>query len=341
MTVGHVSRRTLLKAASGIGITTLAGCSGSDVEAVSIGIPDGSTTTGQSAQALQAVVQDRSDEIRFDTQDTGGDPASIRQYNNGEIDGYTASNFISTNAMNDEEPFDEDPVDGVAYQGFQIGLLDLHWLALDGSGIETTDDLLDEDISVWMLPPGWGLRQLTDTVHQNIGIHEELEQNSIDADTGDIAGRVDEGDVDALVSYGANAVNLPGWATEVDARADLYLVEATEEFREGAADTEGVQTDEVEIYGYDQDLEADEMFTWRETFQFFFLEEMSNDVAYEVAELSHEHWEDARESQEAYLDHSDFENITGGFLEDVPIHPGVANFLDDNDEWDDSWERGD
>ncbi|ELY92419.1 TRAP transporter solute receptor, TAXI family protein [Natrialba hulunbeirensis JCM 10989] len=318
----------------------LAGCLDSDVEAVSIGIPGDSSTTGQSTQALQAVVQNESDSVRFDAQDSGGDPASIRLYNNGEIDGYSASNFISTNALNDEEPFEEDPVDGIAYQGFQIGVLDLHWLALDGSGIETTDDLLDEDITVWMLPPGWGLRQLSNTVHESIGIREDLEANELDADTGDIPGRVDEGDVDALISYGANGVNLPGWATEVDARSDLYAVETTEEFREGAAETDGVDTDTIDVYGYDQDIGADEVFTWRETFQFFFSADMPADVAYEVAEISHEHWEDARDAQEAYPDHSDVDNMASAYMSDQPVHPGVADFLEDQGAWDDSWTRG-
>ena len=340
MTPSQIDRRSFLKVSGGAGIAALAGCLGGDVEAVSIGIPGGSSTTGQSAQALQSVVQDQSDSIRFDTEDSGGDPASIRLFNDDELDGYTASNFISTAAMNDDEPFAEDPVDGIAYQGFQIGVLELHWVALDGSGVETTDDLLDDDITVWMLPPGWGLRQLSDTVHESIGILDELEENEVDADTSDIAGRVDEGDVDALISYGANGVNLPGWATEVDARADLYAVEHTEEFQEGAAATEGVNTDTIEIYGYDQDMGADEVFTWQETFQFFFAEEMSDDVAYEVAEISHNHWESAREAQEAYLDHSDFGSIVGGYMDGVPVHPGVADFLEDEGEWDDSWERG-
>lgn len=341
MTTSQIDRRTFLKVSGAAGVGALAGCLSGDVEAVSIGVPGGSSTTGQSAQALQAVVQGESDEVRFDVEESGGDPASIRLYNNGEIDGYTASNFISTNALNDVEPFNEDPVDGIAYQGFQIGVLDLHWVALDGSGIETTDDLLDDDVNLWMLPPSWGLRQLTETVHESIGIFEDLEPNTIDADTSDIAGRIDEGDVDALVSYGANGVNLPGWATEVDSRSELYLVETTEEFREGAAETDGVGTDEVEVYGYEQDLGADTIFTWQETFNFFFSEDMSDDVAYDVAEISHERWEDARDSQPAYLDHSDFDNMTGGYMDDVPVHPGVADFLEDQGEWDDSWERGD
>ncbi|THE64538.1 TRAP transporter substrate-binding protein [Salinadaptatus halalkaliphilus] len=336
-----IDRRSFLKVSGGVSVAALAGCLSGDVQAVSIGVPGDSSTTGQTTQALQAVAQDKAEELRLDVEDTGGDPASVRLYNNDEIDGYSASNFISTNALTDTEPFGEDPVDGIAYQGFQIGALDLHWLALDGSGIETTDDLLDDDVSVWMLPPGWGLRQLTDTVHQSIGIHDELEENSIDADTGDIAGRIDEGDVDALVSYGANGINLPGWATEVDARSDLYAVEATETFREGAAQTDGVNTLDIDVYGYDQDLGADSVFSWQETFQFFFSEDLEADIVYDIAELSHEHWEDARDAQPAYLDHSDLDNMTGGFMEDVPVHPGAADFFEEQGAWDDSLTRGD
>ncbi|WP_332900300.1 TAXI family TRAP transporter solute-binding subunit [Haladaptatus sp. CMSO5] len=351
--MADISRRNALKSLAGVSALGLAGCLGSiggsssgegdgngggGSTSLAVGVPGSSTTTGQASQAFQRVVSEESETISWNTQETGGDPASIRQYDQGNLDAFTAGNFVLAQAMADQPPFEEQPVESLPYQGFMIATLHLHWMAVEGSGIETTDDLIGKN--VWPLPPSWGLRQMTEAVLKNAGVWEDIEPNVVDADTGDIAGAIEEGRVDAIVAYGANYVNLPGWATEVDARANLHSIEVTDQFKEGINKTAGTSFQEVDTYGWEQDVGSDTMGTWPSAFQFHFAKDMSVDVGYELAKLSHDHYEQVREGQPSYLDHSKFENMTDGYLPDAPVHPGVADFLKENDAWNDDWTRG-
>ncbi|RQG94168.1 TRAP transporter substrate-binding protein [Natrarchaeobius chitinivorans] len=322
---------------AGLGLLGLAGCLGDDDETdVRVGMGTGGTSE-EMTQALQRVVDSESESARIITQGTSGDPENVRLYNDGDIDAHTGNNSSIIAAMNDEEPFAEEPVDEVAPQGFLLHTFHFHWLAVEGSGIETTDDLAGRD--VWPLQPDWGIRQLAQDVHENAGMWEDLEGSTVDIDAGDVAGAIEEGRVEAFIGYGANFTGLPGWLTEVDARADVYAVETTDTLRDGIDATEGMSANEIDVYGYDQDVGTDTLVTWDEPGQLWISEDVDDDVAYELARVSHEYVDEIREGQADYPDHSDIDIMTSGYMSDVPVHAGVADFLEDNDAWDDSWDR--
>lgn len=335
-TNSNPSRRTALKGLAALGAVGVAGCLGDNGESVRVGMGTGGTSE-EMTQALQRVVDSESDDVSIVTQGTSGDPENVRLYNDGDVDAYTGNNSSIIAALNDEEPFDEEPVDEVAPQGFLLHTFHFHWMAVDGTGIETTEDLYGRD--VWPLQPDWGIRQLAEDVHQNAGIWEELEDDTVDIDATEVASAIDEGRVEAFIGYGANFTGLPGWLEEVDARADIHVVETSDELADGIDATEGLSANEIDVYGYDQDVGADTFVTWDEPGQLWISEDVDDDLAYELARISHEHVEDIREGQPDYPDHADIDIMTSGYMEDVPIHPGVADFLDDNDAWDDSWER--
>ncbi|WP_226039347.1 TAXI family TRAP transporter solute-binding subunit [Natrinema sp. DC36] len=333
-------RRDVLKAVGGLGAVGLAGClgGGGDTTSLSVGIPSSATTTGQASNSFQRVVQEQSGdtepagEIRWQNQETGGDPPSLRQHARGNLQGLTAGNFIVASAQQDLPPFEEEPLDALPQQMFSITPLHMHVLSLTGSGIETTDDLVGSNF--WPLPPEWGLRQQAQSVFTNAGLWSDLEDSDsiVNAGTGEVAGRIEEGDVDALVAYGAGFANLAGWATEVDARADLQLVEFTDSFIEGVNSTRGTSHSQIDTYGWEQQsFGQDQMDVYGADFQFWLNSEVSRDVGYELARISHENTESIQEGQPAYLDHSDAETMASLYLDDVPIHPGPYDFLEEQD----------
>lgn len=340
----RTSRRDILQAAGGLGVITLAGCigggngSGGGNTSLSVGIPSASTASGSASNSFQRVVQNNSGdtepagEIRWENQETGGDPPSLRQYSQGNLQALTAGNFIVASAQEDRPPFQERPLNTLPYQMFSITPLHMHILSLQGSGIETTDDLVGSNF--WPLPPQWGLRQQAETVLSNAGLWSQLEESNsiVDADTGDVAGLVEQGNVNALISYGAGFANLAGWATEVDARADLQLVEFTDSFIESANNTRGTNHSEIETYGWEQQsFEQNQMDVYGADFQFWLGDSVSRDIGYELARISHEHPESIQEGQPAYLDHSEAENMASLYLEDIPVHPGPYDFLEEQD----------
>lgn len=341
------TRRKFLQAAGGLSIATLAGCTlggdgnggnGGGPVSLSVGIPSASTTTGTASNSFQRVVREQSGdtdpagELRWQNQETGGDPPSLRQYARGNLQALTAGNFIVASAQEDLPPFEERPLDTMPYQMFSIAPLHMHILSVSGSGIETTDDLVGSNF--WPLPPQWGLRQQAETVLTNAGLWSELqdEDSIVDAGTGDVAGLIEQGNVDAIIGYGAGFANLAGWATEVDARADLQLVEFTDGFTEAVSGTRGTSYSEIDVYGWEQqDFEQDQMDVYGADFQFWLGDGVSRDVGYELARISHEHTDAIQEGQPAYLDHGDPETMASLYLDDIPIHPGPYDFLEEQD----------
>lgn len=342
-------RREFLTGAAGIGIAGVAGCLGDEN---GNGVVDddghvdmrvGSSTEGstvyQTSQAIQRVLDEQSDILDWDTQTTGGDPGSVRLYDDGELEAYGLENRITRLGMDGEEPFENEKE--IPYQGFSYFVRDDHFMAVDGSGIETTDDMLGADVH--LLQPGWGTRDLFMTVMEEEApdLHEELTENVVNIDMADLAGAIEEGQVEAFIAYANNGVNLPGWLEEVDARADIHHVEITEEWQEVFEASDLVDYYEREPYGYDQDIGTDTMQGWNLLFQYYISPEVPAEHVYELLEICHEHYESVQEGQPAFFDYGEEpERFTAALQDHRPVHPGAADFYEEHDLWEDEWERG-
>ncbi|WP_254538476.1 TAXI family TRAP transporter solute-binding subunit [Halomarina litorea] len=350
-----ISRRDVLHGLAGLSAVGLAGCAsdggggggngsggngsgggggGGGTTRIGVGIPSAGTTTGAASNSFQRVVENVSADtepagtLRWNNQETGGDPPSLRQFDAGNIQAMTGGNFIIASAKQDLPPFQKKAVGSIPHQAFSITALHMHILAVEGSGIETTDDLVGKNF--WPLPPQWGLRQQAETVLKNAGLWSELQDSGsvVNADTGDVAGAISEERIDAIVAYGAGGANLAGWATEVDARANLHLVKMTDSFQQGVESTRGTSFSEIKPYGWEnQEFEADTMDVYGADFQFWFGPGISRDAGYELAKISSENVESIQEGQPAYADHSDPANMASLYLDDHPVHAGVYDFL--------------
>ena len=338
---GRISRRNVLKTGAGLGVVGLAGCLGGDngATAVTVGASsDGSASNG-SMQALQRTLSNHSDVAQMTTTAPGGDPDSIRAYDAGELDGYTAGNFVFNQALEGGEPFDEEPVDDFAYQGLSFLSLHMHWLAVDGVDVDSIEEAVEEELNIWVGPPGWGLRTLCTSVMDDAGLWDDVE-NPVDVSAEDVAAQIDEDRIDVFFGYGVNFNSLPGWLVEVDSRADIHALEMGDEYVD-AIEGSAAGFEEIEPYGYDQDIGMDEIQCWTDDYNTYFSSDVSDEVVYEIVEVSHEHWEESREADANYMDHSDPASVAEYYHENIPVHPGAADFLEDNDAWNDDWERGD
>nr|WP_275039993.1 TAXI family TRAP transporter solute-binding subunit [Natrialba hulunbeirensis] len=341
-----VSRRDALKLAGGVGLVGLAGCLGDgDQTDITVGSSSSGSTTYDNSQAIQRVVSEQSDSINFITQDAGGDPQSMRLYADDELNAYSTGNFILNQALTDSGPFEEpDNIDTFPLHGFSHLSLNLYWVALEDSGIETTDDLFGADI--YALPAGWGLRDLTEQMYGEVGLWEELEEGVVNFETSEAASAMEEGRVDAAVVYTSNYDALPAWAVEVDARNDIQMVEMTDEFAEAANEFAGAGYEELDEApgGWDQDVDigADSYPTWTETYPYMFDPDISDEVVYDLMEICHEHYQSMQDAQPAILDYSDPENFTFALThtDEVGVHPGAADWYEDNGVWNDDWTRG-
>jgi TRAP-type uncharacterized transport system substrate-binding protein len=187
-----------------------------DVFTVVIGGTSTGSSTQQASQALARAMSEHSDTVEVSVQVTDGWAAKLYEFDEGNIPAMGVDNNSLSKAMNEEGPFADDPVDTLPMQGFIFTSLEIHWVAMEGSGIESTADLADGGYDIYPIQPGFGTRLLTEEVIREAGLWEPNE--ILNVDTSDIAGAVEEGRVDALCIYGANGVALSSWVQEVDVR---------------------------------------------------------------------------------------------------------------------------
>lgn len=336
------SRRTFLKTAASVGVVGLAGCSGSDDETtISLAQPGSGTINGQSAQALQRAVRQESDSLNVTNSETGGNPAAIQAYDQGDVDGYVTENFAIDLAANNRAQFESDPVDDVAPQVFSHTLLHWYWMGVDGSGLETTTDIFEGDVDVWALPPAWGARQFQEAVHEAAGLWDSIADRTVNLETGDVPGALEEGQFEAFIGYGSGYASLADWATEVDARVDVHALETDDTLLEGVESVDATEPEEIEPYGWEQDV-GESVTAWTLPSQVSVSQDISDDDVYELCRVSYEHTDVIREALAAYFDHSsDIELMLSGLMEQIPVHPGAADFYEEHDVWDDSFTRAD
>jgi uncharacterized protein len=339
---GNVSRRGMLTGAAAMGVLGLAGCMGDDNgDTLSIGTAGSGTPTESAGQALARAMDEHSD-VSLTVQNTDGWQSNLYEYDGGNFDAFGVDNNSLASARDDDNDFEDEPVDRMPHQGFQFTTLDMFFVSTEDSGLESTDQLMDGGYNVFPLEPGAGTRASTEQLLRDVGIWDANEM--MEVDFGDIAGRVEEGEADALVLYGVNGAELAGWCQEVDVRSDdgLELMETGDELRGAIDEHPGLALEEIEPYGFEQSVDAyvDTVECWALIGQWAFGSEVSEEVAYEITRVSSEHWETIADADGTTLDHSDPQTMTESILDDIPIHPGVAEFWEEEGVWDDSWERG-
>lgn len=352
MPMDTVNRRDVLKGAATLGLISTAGCAGggdgdgedgeSESYTVTIGATSQNSSTQAAAQALARAANEHSDILSISPQVTDGWTANLYEFDSDNIPAMGVDNNSLSKAMAEAGPFAEDPVETLPQQGFMFTSLQIHWVALEGSGLESTADLADGGYTIYPIQPGFGTRLLTEEVIKEAGLWEPNE--ILNLDTGDIPGAVEEGRVDALCVYGANGVQLSGWVQEVDVRSggDLYLLDVDDNFKQAIEDVPGAIMEEFDVYGYEQDVSkiTDQVTSWSLAAQWAFGPDVPAAATKEIARIAHEHHDTIRESDPTTLDYDDPSIMTTTVIPDLEIHPGVAEFFRENDLWNDDWTEG-
>lgn len=341
------NRRRFIRNGVAIGAATgLAGCFGYRNSDDRYEIRAAAATGGRTEaflQAISTVVDEASEEIRVSVEPTAGDRETMRRFDAGEVNAPAMTNWSLASAWNGEGMFAGESFDPLPLQGLTLTTINLHWVATAESGIETTDDLVGR--AVFPLPDEWGLRDLAGSLHSRVGDWEELDENAVELGVGDVAEAVSDGRVEAFVHYFANGT-LPPWSTDMNGQFDLVVPTPTDAWRQGVRDTHGptlVDTTDYYIYEgksvdasladsstdpYAQDVGLDEVGTCSVGVQLLFGEDVPDDAVYELADISHRRNEWLRDVADGYPDHTRVQDTYPFWIVDVPIHPGMAKFVD-------------
>lgn len=346
-----MGRRELLSSAAVVGGISIAGCLGDDGSdgdseddgnggQLSLELASGTQGTNayDSGLGILRAVDEHSDKLDLTITEGGGYVNQAYLFSQGEINAVALNNNTIVQALNDQGPFADEPVSLVPAQGFWFQSSHIYFLAVDGSGVESTEDI--DGHVVYPLQPGWGARELTEEVLEMSGIADRSEY--LNVDVGDLPGAIEEGRVDVIAITAANFYQIGGWVQEIDARSDVQAIETSDEYVQAIQDSPGAIHEEIEPYGWEQDVTGitDKVDAIINPAQMFFGDDVEADAVYELTRLVYEHQDTVREAAPHYPEIESPEGLTQAFLEDHPVHEGAARYYQEEDVWNDEWTTG-
>ncbi|SDY45908.1 hypothetical protein SAMN05216564_105218 [Halopenitus persicus] len=272
-------------------------------------------------------------------QETEGWVSNAYLYDKGNIPAVSLDNNTADLAFQGAGKFNDQPVESLPYQGLGYTTIQIYWLAVEGSGIESTADLSGKN--VFPIQPGFGTRLLTETILKEADMWNDIQP--VNVDVGDVPGAIAEDRIDAFATYGVNGKSLVSWGQQIDVNADVYAIEMGPTFEKAVDNVGGARKVEIEPYGWDQDVTklTDKVTSWSLDGQLRFGSEVPKDVVHEILSVLHDHVDTVEEADSNTLPYGEVDTFSASYLPDQPIHPGAAAFLKENDAWNDDWKVGD
>ncbi|WP_134671757.1 TAXI family TRAP transporter solute-binding subunit [Halorussus marinus] len=291
--------------------------------------------------AVERAVSQESDSLDYSTVESPGYIGTIRRMEQDQFNAGITDNNSLSKALDDRGSFSEQGVDEIPDYGFFAFPYSIYIVARDGTGIETFDDLAGKN--VYPAEPGYSTRATTLDVwsqEPTADVHDQM--NIKNMGVSDAPGAMEEGQIDAAIAYGTPGAGYTGWVTEYDARLDVHYVEPTDALVESAESYAGAGTSRIPVddWSLQQDIGTDELFTWDLEVNYTFAREASNDAVYELCRVVDEHNDVVNEGEEQFLDVESTGDLLGSARENIPVHPGAAQYYKDNDAWDDSLQVG-
>lgn len=309
---------------------------GSQPASLTVGAAPSGSTMYNTWQGILRAVEESDSSVNLTIQETPGGEANLRLYDRGEIDIGGGSRHDINQVMSGSGPYKENPVGKLALQAFRYAVMHLYVVAVDGSGVETFDDLRNDDIVTWPISPGTSVRAFTKHLWSQTGLWDDI--NRADISPADIAGAVEEGRVDALVVYGSGFEYLPDYYRQVDARADVHTIGMPDDLK-STIQNENAHL-ELDPYGWEQDLATTD--GWQLDYQVGFGDKshVSREAGYELVKTIANNIDKVQSAQSAFP--SSPEDMTKAIISDerLPVHPGVADAYKELGVFDDSWTVG-
>ncbi len=169
----------------------------------------------------------------------------------------------------------------------------------------------------------------------------DLEQNHVEIDSATTADALEAGSIVAAASYTTAGVSLPTWWREAELRIDIEAINPSDEEVETlrAAGLSVVEIDPSEAYT--QDFSVDRILAVPIYFGYNVRADMDEEVVYQMLTVFHENIDDLVAGDPGFGPlASDFVGTQAAGVAanpDIPVHPGLARFLEEHDAWDDSW----
>lgn len=344
------TRRKFLQLAGATGAVALAGCSGGNSgeaqeEKITIGTSSDGSSSWTIGQAMQAEVQRQSDSITLAAERTDGFSANVGLMAGGDVDSIMLFNNMYDDAIQGKRSSEgeEYDIDQVGWQGGSHQSGEYMMVTTEDSDIEYYQDLVGRDIATF--PTGTGIHPVwQDFMEGGLDIDSEEDINRLDLDFTDHASALEDGRVEACGFFTHNFGEVwSGTWQELAARNNIRPLQVHPDYEEQAAEYMGPL---YEVMDYPVVADNESGFEGVEAPCIFMVviwlidPESPADAWYEISEILTENVDQLQEASPMVWDLDTEETFTAGIIEDYPVHPGVAEFLQDQGWWDDAWTIG-
>lgn len=296
-----------------------------------LGTPGEGLQSNIAGKAFARALDNNDSRLSLQVKAFSGSEESIRLVGRGDINMAASPNYLAAAAHNSSNPISgvdfkaDRAIEQEILQSLSYMDLRLYFVSLDES-IQTMEDLRGKEVNVG--PPGaaW----LSVATFDNIGILEDVEVTN----TGfkDVPFSLTEGRVDATLATASLGVTAPPYIENLR-NEDITVIEYTDEHLSKLEEASGFRVDDVQVNKFfDKDVGIDSMSAATQGYQFMINENASKSLAYEFAKQSIENKTEIQEFA-GFLQNFDGEYGVSGLVEDIPVHPGVAAYLKENDLW--------
>lgn len=336
------------------GMTTLAGALGTTVLSAALASPVAAqnvtelrwatSSTGSTGHAvkvdLMAVLNREWDGYSITVLPTAGAVATVRGYAMGEFDGYYGADVAFQELADDSGRFqgfrdqmDRQPVQSFWAYTMEVGLA---VRAEDQAEFDGWRDLAGA--SVFTGPAPWDVRAQLERAMAAADVGHEYTEVDID-----IAGSsLNEGRIDGFIAYTSSETSPAPWVTEAMLASDSAILNPSDEER-AMIEEAGMEVVSVDPENFDADVHVDEVLLVPFFYGFHLGPDVPEEDLYEMLTIIQEKSDELQQANAAFSqiddDMVDMQRrgitASGG---NVPIHPGLARFLKENDAWDEAWD---
>ncbi|WP_274423311.1 TAXI family TRAP transporter solute-binding subunit [Chelativorans sp. YIM 93263] len=169
----------------------------------------------------------------------------------------------------------------------------------------------------------------------------ELDQNHVEIDSATTADALEAGSIVGAAAYTTAGASLPTYWREAELRADVTAVNPTDEEIERMR-AAGLSVVEINpSTAFSQDLGVDTVYAVPIFFGYNVRADMDEEIVYDMLTVFHDNIDALVEGDPGFRPLAeDFVGTQAAGVAgnpDIPVHPGLARFLQEHDAWDDSW----
>ncbi|WP_026987302.1 TAXI family TRAP transporter solute-binding subunit [Fodinicurvata fenggangensis] len=290
--------------------------------------------------SLANMLNNQMDTLDITVMPTPGAAASVRGFAGGQFDGYYGADVAFHEIANNGGRYE-----GFADQEHEQQMTQSFWAyTLEvGLGVlaEDTDELQSwQDLNgkpVFTSPAPWDTRAALERAMRAAGVEHEY----VELDTGLAAQSLEDGTIEAMIIYTAGETSPSPWIQEAMMSADMDALNPSSEELD-MLDEAGIGTVEVPPGVFDDQI-GDPAILVPFFYGFHVGTNFSEDEVYEMLVTIEENAEELAESDPSFSQVRDdmVEMQLRGIRsagETIPIHPGLAKFLRENDAWNADWD---